>query len=83
MWGFHIMPVNAYILYKTAHLIIWCKKKDEVLSQYEFRKEVALGWIQKKPSNVAESDNNNKIVRDDVTISSAGSSIETIGSKKN
>ena len=77
------MLVNAYLLYKTSHLIIRCKKKDEVLSQYEFRKEVALGWIQKKPSNVAESDNNNKIVRDDVTISSAGSSIETIGSKKN
>ena len=27
IWGFSVMFVNAYILYKTAHLIIWCKKR--------------------------------------------------------
>ena len=69
MWGFGVILVNAYIVYKTAHLIIWCKKKDEVLSQYEFRKEIALSWIQTKTTNVAENDNNNKRGRDDVTRS--------------
>ena len=34
MWGFGVMLVNAYIFYKSAHLIIWSKKKDEVVSQY-------------------------------------------------
>ena len=28
MWGLGVMILNAYILYKTDHLIIWCKKKD-------------------------------------------------------
>ena len=47
MCGFGIMLVNAYILYKTDHIIIWYNKKDEVLSQYEFRKEIALSRIKK------------------------------------
>ena len=75
------MPVNTY-MYKTAHLIIWCKKKYEILSQYELRKQIALSWIQKKTANVAENDSNNKRGRDDVTRSSAGSSIGTIKPRK-
>ena len=82
MCGFGIMLVNAYILYKTDHIIIWYNKKDEVLSQYEFRKEIVLSWIQKNTDKVVENDNNNKIGRDYVTSSSAGSSIQTRGSKK-
>ena len=38
MWGIDVMLVNEYLLYKMDHLIKWFKKKDEVLSQYEFRK---------------------------------------------
>ena len=72
MWGFGVILVNAYIVYKTAHLIIWCKKKDEVLSQYEFRKEIALSWIQTKTTNVAENDNNNNRGIDYVKISPEG-----------
>ena len=45
MWGFGVLLVNAYILYKTAHLYVWCKKKESILSQYDFRKEVVLTWI--------------------------------------
>ena len=82
MWKFGVMLVNAYILYKTDHLVIWRKKKDEVLSQYEFRKEISLSWIQKKTAKVEGNDNNDKIGRDDLTILSAGSSIETRGIKK-
>ena len=82
MWVFGVMLVHTYLLYNTAHLIIWCKKKDEILSQYEFRKETALSWIQKNTSNVADNDNNNKRGRDDVKIASAGSSIISRGRKK-
>ena len=79
--GIRCNACESIFLYKTAHLITWCKKKDEVLSKYEFRKEIVLIWIQKKTANVAENDNNNKRGRDDVTRSSSGSSIETRGKK--
>ena len=72
MWGFGVMLVDTYLLYKTAHHIIWCNKKDEILLQYEFRKEIALSWIQKKTANMAENDNKNKRGRDEVTRSSEG-----------
>ena len=68
MWVFGVMLVKTYILYKTAHLIIWRKKKDEILSQYEFRKEIALSRIPKNTANVAENGNNNRRGRDDVAI---------------
>ena len=54
MWVFGLMFVGSYLFYKMDHLIIWCKKNYELLSQYEFRKEIALSWIQKKTANVAE-----------------------------
>ena len=82
MWVFSVMPVNTYHFYKTYNLIIWYNKEDEILSQYGFRKEIALSWIQKKMVNLAEKDNNNKIGIDDVTISSVVSSVGTRGSKK-
>ena len=40
MWVFVVMIANEYILYKISHIVIWRKKKDEVLSLYEFRKEI-------------------------------------------
>ena len=36
MWGFQLLLVNAYVLYKTAHLILWKKNKKTIISQYEF-----------------------------------------------
>ena len=45
MWGFGVLLVNAHILYKAAHLYVWCKKRENILSQYDFRKEVVLSWI--------------------------------------
>ena len=75
MWIFNVMLVNAYLLYKAHHIIIRFNKKDELLSQYEFREEMTLSWIQKKTANVSENDNNNKRGREDLTRLSAGSSI--------
>ena len=37
-----------YVLYYNM-----LQEKDEVLSQYEYRKEIVLGWIQKNTANVA------------------------------
>ena len=45
MWGLGVVLVNAYILYKTAHMYIWCTDKKQIMSQYEFRKSVALAYI--------------------------------------
>ena len=75
MLGFGVMIVNAYILYKTAHIIIWRNKKDKVLSQYERGNEISLIWIKKNMANVEVNHENNKRGRDNVTRSLAGSSI--------
>ena len=45
MWGFGVLLVNTYIIYKTAHIFIWCTDKKDIMSQYEFRKSVALSFI--------------------------------------
>ena len=36
MWGVQVLLINAYVLYKTTHLVIWCKDKKSLLSHYEF-----------------------------------------------
>ena len=47
------------------------------------KKNIVLKSIKKKTANVAENDSNNKRGTDDITRSSAGSSIKTRLSKKN
>ncbi len=36
MWGVQVLLVNAYVLYWTAHSIIWKTDKKLILSQYRF-----------------------------------------------
>ena len=45
MWGVQVLMVNAYILYKTSHLIIWHKDEKTLLSHYEFHRQLALAWV--------------------------------------
>lgn len=45
MWGVQVLLVNAYVLYKTAHLYMWKKNKKSIMSQYEFRRQIALAWL--------------------------------------
>ena len=45
MWGVQVLMVNAYILYKTSHLIIWHKDERTLLSHYEFHRQLALAWV--------------------------------------
>jgi hypothetical protein len=43
-WGLGIQLVNSYILYVKYKLSVGCKKK-QLLSQYEFRRDIAMAWI--------------------------------------
>jgi hypothetical protein len=43
-WAEGVMLVNAYILYIKYNMMMGKKKKD-LLSQYDFRKQIALAWI--------------------------------------
>jgi len=45
MWGVQLLLVNAYILYKTTHLIMWKKDKKSLISHYDFHHQIALAWL--------------------------------------
>jgi hypothetical protein len=45
MWGLQVLLVNAYILYRSAHLLIWKTNKKKILSQYQFREDVVKAWM--------------------------------------
>jgi hypothetical protein len=45
MWGLQVLLVNAYVLYRSAHLLIWKTDKTKLLTQYEFRKSIVLDWF--------------------------------------
>jgi len=48
MWALGVILVNAYVAYVSANTLIWCNKKKDLMSHYEFRKAVALGLIAPK-----------------------------------
>ena len=48
MWGVQLLLVNAYILYKMTHLIMWKKDKKSLMSHYDFRHQIALAWLLSK-----------------------------------
>ena len=58
MWGVQLLLVNAYVLYKTSHLLIWKADKSKILSQYDFRKSIVLAWfgIQEKENAEVDSE---------------------------
>ena len=80
MWEFGVLLVNTYILYKTAHLYIWCQKKEDILSQYEFRKEVALSWNNENAKSNEENSAGSKRKRS-APSAVVTESVETRGSK--
>ena len=45
MWGLGVILVNAYLCYKSAHLLIWSTDKKDIMSQYDFRKSIVLAWM--------------------------------------
>jgi len=58
MWGVQLLLVNTYVMYKTAHLLIWKTSKKEKLSQYDFGKSIVLQWFgfvnQAEPQDTTE-----------------------------
>jgi len=45
MWGLQVLLVNAYILYRTTHLLTWEKAEKTLLSHYEFWRQLVLEWL--------------------------------------
>jgi hypothetical protein len=45
LWGVQVCLVNAYVMYRHAHLYIWKMKESSLLSHYDFQKMVALHLI--------------------------------------
>jgi hypothetical protein len=45
MWGMGVMLVNSYVCYKSYHLENGTAKK-KILSQFEFRRSIALAWMK-------------------------------------
>jgi len=45
MWGVEVLLVNAYVLYRTAHLYIWKIEKKNILEQYAFREAIVIVWM--------------------------------------
>ncbi len=45
MWGVEVLLVNAYVLYRTAHLYIWKTEKKKILEQYAFREVIVIAWM--------------------------------------
>jgi hypothetical protein len=43
-WGMGVLMVNAYVSYVRFNILNGKKKKD-LLSHYEFRKQIALAWL--------------------------------------
>lgn len=47
MWGLETLLVNLYVLYKETHRLKWKTKKSNILSHYEFRKELLChGYLE-------------------------------------
>ena len=45
LWGLGVSLVNSYVCYKSYHQEIGTDKKN-ILSQYEFRRSIALAWMK-------------------------------------
>jgi hypothetical protein len=45
LWGVQVMLVNAYVMYKVAHIYIWKSIESSIMTHYSFQKLVALHLI--------------------------------------
>ena len=45
MWDVQVLLVNAYVLYRSAHLLIWKTDKTKLLTQDELRKSIVIDWF--------------------------------------
>jgi Transposase IS4/SAP domain len=73
MWGVQLLLVNAYILYKSTHLLTWKKNKKTLLSHYEFRSQIALAWLTGLEDTTGDQDRTKKRKKIDDSSSSTPS----------
>jgi len=64
MWDIQLLLMNAYVLYKTAHLLIWHKDKNTIMSQYKFCKSIVLSWLDSKIDQKQKKDDASVVTTD-------------------
>lgn len=77
MWGLQVLLVNAYVLYQTAHSLIWKTDKKFILSQYQFREEIIKSWMDGKEEE-HESHKRRKLSETQVTSFHSSASSEVM-----
>ncbi len=84
MWGVQLLLVNAYVLYKTFHLLIWKTAKIKLLSQFEFQKAIVLEWfgLEMEDSTSAMMSENRKKRKSDLSNMQHSLSSEELNSSK-
>ena len=50
MWGFGVIIVNSYVAYIVANVLIWKRKRKNLLTHYQYRKSCALALISRTQS---------------------------------
>jgi len=74
MWGVQVLLVNAFILYRSAHTLIWKTDKKNILGQYEFRRSIALEWIGgRDPQDTRSCHTERKRQAEDISVSQTSS----------
>jgi hypothetical protein len=76
MWGVQVLLVNAYVLYRTAHSIIWKTEKKKILTQYRFREEIVKAWMEGEKS---DSEGQKKRKLSENQVSTYSSTSESLG----
>ena len=69
--GRGVLLLNAYILYKLSHLLIWKTPKKVILSQCDFHRFIVLKWLGVEQDNNEESSINQKRQKHDIASVSA------------
>jgi hypothetical protein len=69
MWGLQVLLVNAYLLYRSAHIIIWKTEREKILDQYKFREEIIKSWMDGDNEDALQQDSR-KWKRSKVTVDS-------------
>ncbi len=84
MWGVETLLVNAFVLYRETHLLMWKTQQKKLLSHFQFRKNIALYWITgKKISTESEQfDNARKRRISTPSVSTISNSESTMSNNK-
>jgi hypothetical protein len=66
MWGLQVLLVNAFVLYRTAHHLIWKTEKKLILSHYEFREAIVKSWIDGDDDKENDSQKKRKLMESEM-----------------